>query len=629
MRATRFMLTTAVWACFLWSGGVPLRADEPKANVSLAHATRSLRPGIFLVGAEKVGHGTAWVISRKHRLLATNAHVADMFFKARPGQFKAKMNGSETVYGVDRVWFHPGVQRYPTRDENLAIRSANAHLGPVCPLGPDVAVMQLSAQGPELPVELSMASPDVVFDLQALPVAILGFPGHDTLAWEKVRRAQATFHEGTISRVTDFKLDGGASTEQAQCLQYSMQGFGGFSGSPIYLASGHVVGLHNMSRSADQKASRKIAHGVRIDSLWELLHHHRLVDKVPVPLSAQKLLLQRWIDPDPNLAIYKQVNKLVQEAEFHCFSALEPWKAIDKCNEAIKIYPRYGLAYLIRSYAHNNFYVQLGSSNKDRLKHLEKALDDYNSFKALTPPDRVLINDHRQGASLQINLSFATNNRKLCLEAVNTLDRILALRDINNFDRAGALSSKGSCLSFLSLHDQAVAAYNESLQLAPDNPVLWQNRKRYWEGRNRTDLAEIDRQMAENLRKKSILLDRTGHKQKQIVLSRKDWLTADEYKNGRGAYQKVIGVKLEAGYFYQFDLSNTQFHVKKDLDPILRLADPDGTLLAEDDDGGGYPHARIFHTPSKSGEFRLAVTSYQVGQTGPFVITVTRIAKDE
>ncbi len=45
---------------------------------------------------------------------------------------------------------------------------------------------------------------------------------------------------------------------------------------------------------------------------------------------------------------------------------------------------------------------------------------------------------------------------------------------------------------------------------------------------------------------------------------------------------------------------------KKDLDPILRLADPEGNLLVEDDDGGGYPQSRIFYTPRESGEFRLA-----------------------
>lgn len=628
MKTSRSILATAC-VCILWNGGGRARADEPKFSPSLAQATRMLRPGVFLVGAEKVGHGSAWVISKKHRLLATNAHVADMFFKAKPGQFKAKMNGSDMIYGVDKVWFHPGVQRFPTRDENLAIRSDNVKVGPVCPLGPDVAVLQLSGQGPELPIELSMAGPDVVFDLQALPVAILGFPGHDTIAWEKVKRAQATFHEGTVSRVTDFKLDGGAVPEQSQCLQYSMQSFSGFSGSPIYLASGQVVGLHNMSRTADAKGSRQIAHGVRIDALWELLHHHRLVDKVPVPLPAQKLLLKRWIEPDPNWEIYRTVNKLVQEAEFHCFSALEPWKAIDKCDEALKIYPRYGVAYLVRSYAHNNFYVQLGNQNKDRLNHLQKALDDYKSFKAMTPADRLLVNDHRHGATLMINLSFANNDKKLCLEAIDTLDRILAIKDLATFERAGALSSKGSCLSFLSLHDQALAAYNLSLQLAPDNPVLWQNRKRFWDGRNRADLAEIDRQMAENLRKKSILLQRTSYKQQQTVLSKKDYLTADEFKNGRGAYEKVFGVKLEAGYFYQIDLVNAQFHVKKDLDPILRLGDPDGNPLAEDDDSGGYPQARIFYTPGKSGDYRLAVTSYQASQTGPFTLTVTRIAKDE
>lgn len=61
----------------------PVRADDVprKKPETFPQATRALRKGVFLVGFSG-GHGTAWVISKKHRLLATNAHVADISIQA-------------------------------------------------------------------------------------------------------------------------------------------------------------------------------------------------------------------------------------------------------------------------------------------------------------------------------------------------------------------------------------------------------------------------------------------------------------------------------------------------------------------------------------------------------------------
>ncbi len=54
-------------------------AGEPRAD--FGDTARAIRKAIFEVGSER-GHGTAWVISKKHRLLATNAHVADIALKS-------------------------------------------------------------------------------------------------------------------------------------------------------------------------------------------------------------------------------------------------------------------------------------------------------------------------------------------------------------------------------------------------------------------------------------------------------------------------------------------------------------------------------------------------------------------
>ena len=60
----------------LWTTGVP------SARTQLGNKVRTQEAAVFLVGHPKVGRGTAWVISKKHRLLATNAHVADIQFRA-------------------------------------------------------------------------------------------------------------------------------------------------------------------------------------------------------------------------------------------------------------------------------------------------------------------------------------------------------------------------------------------------------------------------------------------------------------------------------------------------------------------------------------------------------------------
>src|SRR5262245_50832126 len=49
-----------------------------QAREELGAFVRASQKGIFLVGHPKHGRGTAWVVSKKHRLLVTNAHVADI-----------------------------------------------------------------------------------------------------------------------------------------------------------------------------------------------------------------------------------------------------------------------------------------------------------------------------------------------------------------------------------------------------------------------------------------------------------------------------------------------------------------------------------------------------------------------
>jgi hypothetical protein len=79
---------------------------------------------------------------------------------------------------------------------------------------------------------------------------------------------------------------------------------------------------------------------------------------------------------------------------------------------------------------------------------------------------------------------------------------------------------------------------------------------------------------------------------------------------------KVHEHKLKAGSTYIIDLKSNQF------DSYLRLEDSAGTRLAEDDDGGGFPNARIVHKAAKDDTYRIIVTSYD-GKGGAYTLSVS------
>jgi predicted Zn finger-like uncharacterized protein len=84
----------------------------------------------------------------------------------------------------------------------------------------------------------------------------------------------------------------------------------------------------------------------------------------------------------------------------------------------------------------------------------------------------------------------------------------------------------------------------------------------------------------------------------------------------RGRHQKVYLQRLQAGKTYQIDLRSDQF------DSYLRLENPQNQQLAEDDDSGGFPHARIIFTAPRTDNYRIIVTSFAPGAGGVFNLTV-------
>src|SRR5262249_52433116 len=135
----------------LWDDPPPARPVEPQDAGRLAGVARALGPAVLKVGQPRgdgggLGDsGTAFVISRRHRLLATNAHVASIFHES---------GGMVAVaiyrYRVERVWYHPD---YFHAQAFGSVLGSYPRGGPGRVVSrdvtPDVAVLQLSADGPD------------------------------------------------------------------------------------------------------------------------------------------------------------------------------------------------------------------------------------------------------------------------------------------------------------------------------------------------------------------------------------------------------------------------------------------------------------------------------------------------
>jgi hypothetical protein len=477
------------------------------ARRELGNTARTQDAAVFLVGHPKAGTGTAWVISKKYRLLATNAHVADLQFDAG-AKIMAIPSQSNQLYVVDKIWYHPGVRRYFKGDTQNSIRSMNPADGPIDPHSPDLAVLQLSEEGPDLPVEFSMASPDDLKDLFAQEAAIIGFPGHDTTSWPALgEKAAATYHEGVISRITDFLSSPSAPAGELQFVQYTMATWPGFSGSPVFLANGRVAAVHNMASPVKGRSGeiRTIPHGIRVDSLWELLVYHKLTDKMSSNIDPKQVLADRWLKPDEQSEKirqdYARAVALVSEGSNLILVQEKYDVGIDKCTESINLMPYYARAYLVRAKGFLNYWFDYRRriSRNAASTALDNARKDANQYAKMAPSDP-------EGIVLLCwvlnNIGSFSGDKSYNQTALSILNKLLESENLTNYKRAEAHSAIAVAYDNLGDRKTALKEHNEAIRLAPDFAVLYENRADFWHYRGRRDLERADFAKARELRKK-------------------------------------------------------------------------------------------------------------------------------
>lgn len=491
------------------TGSLPLwTTGAPSARQQLGNAVRTQEAAVFLVGHPKVGRGTAWVISKKHRLLATNAHVADIHLEAG-NKMLAIPSQSNHLYVVDKVWYHPGVRRYFKGDPQNSIKSINPTDGPIDPCSPDLAVLQLAAEGPELPVEFSMATPDDLKNLFAQEAALVGYPGTDTKSWPALgEKAAATFHDGVISRITDFRLSPSAPPGELQFVQYTMATWGGFSGSPVFLPNGRVVAVHNMAQTIPNKKTgevRAIPHGIRVDSLWELLVYHKLDNKIASRIDPGQVLLDRYLKPDEKSEKirqdYAQAVALVAEGSRLVFVQQNYGLGVDKCTEAIKLVPNYARAYYVRAngFLNNWFDNRRRTSRNDAWSMLDSARKDATQYIQMAPsdPDGIVLICLVLNNTGQFSKDYSYNRK-----ALGILNELLQSENLTNYARAEAHSGRAVAYDNIGDKRTALQEHNAAIRLAPNHPILYENRADFWHYRGRRDLARADLAKAQELRQK-------------------------------------------------------------------------------------------------------------------------------
>ena len=94
-------------------------------------------------------------------------------------------------------------------------------------------------------------------------------------------------------------------------------------------------------------------------------------------------------------------------------------------------------------------------------------------------------------------------------------------------------------------------------------------------------------------------------------------LTKDDPKDQqRGGPSQTHVVPLKAGKVYTIDMVSTE------VDSYLRLLDPKGTQIAEDDDSGGNQNSRIIFNCTMDGEYKLVCTTFDANMRGSYTLTV-------
>jgi tetratricopeptide (TPR) repeat protein len=442
---------------------------------------------------------SGFVISRERRLVATAAHVADHV--RDNNETVAILEATGQAYRIKRVWYHPVIIR--ELDKGLQINSSDPRDGDVVPGGTDTALLQLSDDGPEPPFALALADRKECHEILGRGIGLLGFPAGEDDPWPAPNHPPvSTFTTSVVGKTTDleFRDHPSVSASERQCLWYRDLDFGaGVSGSPIFLANGHVVGVLSGGPFVNPSLNRYPDLGYRIDCLEELLAHHDLMGRNRVSIVTKQQRLASA--PSKPLDELHRAVRFVREAESMRRDARYR-EAQAKCDAALAIAPQYGGALLERAKVSLHF---LGAewellTLEQRRGYANQAADSIRECCRIYP---TWIESQLLNWQTDVYLAILWTSPKWFKSVLADTTLMLEEPDVRwrltTDDKAFLSNLRAQAHEFLDEKAAAEAAYDQSVTLSPREPRWYLNRAEFLEQLGRTALAQKDRIMAQQL----------------------------------------------------------------------------------------------------------------------------------
>ena len=463
----------------------PPRADEIERLRAVA---RNLESAVAQVGwlserdATPRPYGTAFVISRKHRLLATAAHVADGSITG--GGLVVLLHGGKLIEPVERVYYHPAVRR--EFDEGLVAPSMDPNDGEVANPGVDIAVLQLAQDLPELPAEVELASDQELRDLVSRPVATAGYPHSDNpnSEWPSPTfPLPPSFRAGRIAQQVayiqeqseDNYVDDSAGFGQRRWVRSTISLGAGCSGGPVFQENGHVLAVNVTGGSASiETGDEWISGHIRVDFLRELVDYHGLSDRSGKPAGREA------VRPDKaherRLSNLREAVELVRTAKGELLDN-QFRKAEARCNQALILVPDYANAYLQRS----KVYLACCATQWDSLTESER--------HRLT---RAAWRDADRCWAVTIGPKASEATRKYVEEFRDTVGWKADFGEKSRGWESEMLSFRSHLQLLNDETDPALTDAQEAVSLDPKNSVAFLSRGYAWQAKGEYDKALSD-----------------------------------------------------------------------------------------------------------------------------------------
>jgi hypothetical protein len=483
-------------------------------HAQLVGAAAKVRKSVFFVGHPAGSSGTAFLVSREKRLLATAAHVADIADDC--GSLIAIPDGSKAVYRVSRIYYHPDLMR--RLDEGLYVRSDRVSDGMVSMRGPDVALLELAPGGPELPEACVLASDDELRALGHSPVVDIGFPGANADAWPPgIRRISARFQFGRIRSTSAFPPHDRDDVpfEASRRVRYDGPDIGhGASGGPACITNGHVIAVHThrlTSLAADSSSA-----GTRADCVRDMLARIAALGErptavpgrsvSPLPTAPDSPSAEHPSPPavvplgpvDPRLSALREAVAQIKKAEEFQRNRQYP-QAVQLCNIVIRQCPNYGQAYEARALAYRFHSFTLGNNPKQERQFLEWARDDFHRAGKL---DVEL--DYDRFSYLEARYDLATlqgiTDAREVAALVNEINKELETLEDRSWYRSQYLGLRAQCRRSQNNLRGAREDTDEAIRLYPGFSGYWEQLADIYESLNQHGSASEAHRIAEELR---------------------------------------------------------------------------------------------------------------------------------